>query len=97
MREIKEEGTTGSDNDSDSDDEHYEKVLAFGLNNIGRRRRVRTNIDLDDDDLDDEDDMGAIESSTEDKKKGPIIPLGNDILSCQVSESDCRHFAHERW
>jgi len=96
VREIKEEETTDSDSESDSDDEHYEKVLALGLNNFGRRRRVRTNIDLDDDDLDDEDDMGVMESSTEDKKKGPIIPLGNDLLSCQVSESDCRHFAHER-
>jgi hypothetical protein len=75
------------DEDSDSDDEHQE----LGFNSGGR---VRTNIDLDDDDLDDEDDLEATESNKEDKKKGPIIHIGPDL--CQVSESDCRHFAHER-
>ena len=70
---------SGSDSDSDSDSS----------------RRVQTDImDLDVDGLDDEDDLEVAKSSNEDKKKGPILPLGPDI--CQVSESDCRHFAHKR-
>jgi SNF2 family DNA or RNA helicase len=73
------ESNSGSDSDSDSD--------SSGC--------VRTDImDLNVDDLNDEDDLEVTKSSNEDKKKGPIIPLGSDI--CQVSDSDCRHFAHKR-
>jgi len=61
---------------------------------------ARTDMDLDDDQLDDGDVDGDYVSKSkkerelEEKKKGPIVPLGPDF--CLASESRCRHFAHEK-
>lgn len=101
-KEIEIDTDSDSESDSDTDDDSYHDNLHSNHHSnkksIGTSRRVRTTLDLDDDELDDEDDLGVIlesESNDVDKKKGPIIPLGSDI--CHVTESVCRHFAHEKW
>lgn len=62
---------------------------------------ARTEMDLDDDQLDDEDFGDDYEAKSkkerelEERKKGPIVPLGSNF--CCASGSSCQHFAHEKW
>jgi len=61
-----------------------------------RRRRTRSdwNMDLDDDELGDDDEAEEVfGEDDEDISKGIIIPLPGDL--CDWSEGPCHHFAHE--
>jgi hypothetical protein len=62
---------------------------------------ARTEMDLDDDQLDDDDFEGDYEAKSkrerelEERKKGPIVPLGPEF--CLASGSRCQHYAHTKW
>lgn len=81
-------------NEEEDNDEDDEGILALA-------GTARADMDLDDDQLDDNDVEGDYvakskkERELEERKKGPIIPLGLEF--CRASGSQCRHFAHEKW